>query len=140
MLHDATLTQLECLSRVGESEWTCEVVLPSVSFASLVLPSDEELKQLPVVEFSERSLYLPCTCTPVLCNCRVGARLPKAPVPDGSTETHDKTVLFPRPFPSSSSAPQGLVMSFLCAPSKCMSIRNMWHIIRSGVLLLTPSH
>lgn len=55
---DATLTQLECLSRVGESEWTCEVVLPSVSFASLVPPSDEELKQLPVVEFSERSLYI----------------------------------------------------------------------------------
>ena len=38
---------------MGETEWTCKVVLPSVSFASLVTPSDEDIKQLPLVEFSE---------------------------------------------------------------------------------------
>jgi protein-L-isoaspartate O-methyltransferase len=45
--------KLECVSRMGETEWTCKVVLPSVSFASLVTPSDEDIKQLPLVEFSE---------------------------------------------------------------------------------------
>ena len=38
---------------MGESEWASKVVLPSVSFASLVTPSEEDLKQLPLVEFSE---------------------------------------------------------------------------------------
>lgn len=41
---------------MGETEWTCKVVLPSVSFASLVTPSDEDMKQ-PLVEFSENILF-----------------------------------------------------------------------------------
>ena len=44
------------MSRVGESEWVCKVVLPSVSFASLVTPSPDDLKRLPLVEFSKQCL------------------------------------------------------------------------------------
>lgn len=40
---------------MAELEWTTEVILPSVSFAPLITPTDEELKHLSPVEFSELS-------------------------------------------------------------------------------------
>lgn len=42
--------QLESVHRVSQTEWTTEVVLPSVSFAPLILPSQESVKDLEALE------------------------------------------------------------------------------------------
>ena len=38
--------QLECIQRVSQTEWKTEVILPSVSFAPLILPSKEMVKDV----------------------------------------------------------------------------------------------
>ncbi len=48
--HFTHLTQLECIRRTGETEWVTDVVLPSVSFAELVLPSKEVVKKMEALE------------------------------------------------------------------------------------------
>ena len=44
---------MESIHRVSETEWKQEVVLPSVSFAPLILPSQESVKDLEALEIGE---------------------------------------------------------------------------------------
>ena len=43
-------TQLEAIKRVDQTEWDTDVILPSVSFAPLILPSAESVKDLQALE------------------------------------------------------------------------------------------
>lgn len=45
--------QLESVTRASETEWNTDVVLPSVSFAPLILPSQESVKDLEALEICE---------------------------------------------------------------------------------------
>ena len=46
----SSYTQLEAIKRVDQTEWTTDVILPSVSFAPLILPSAESVKDLQALE------------------------------------------------------------------------------------------
>lgn len=107
---------------MGTNEWVCKVILPSVSFASLVTPSDEELKQLPVVEFSESCIMLLLQYINFWIGyCRVGTSLSKTAVSIDCFEACDKAVLLPAAFPPSPYSPQGL----LCVlPLNLVSIQD----------------
>ena len=45
--------QLESVERVSQTEWKVDVVLPSVSFAPLILPSQESVKDLQALEIGK---------------------------------------------------------------------------------------
>ena len=49
--------QLEHVERVSQTEWKTEVVLPSVSFAPLILPSEESVKDLDPLQIGEGSNF-----------------------------------------------------------------------------------
>lgn len=49
--------QLECVDRVSQTEWKTEVILPSVSFAPLILPSQESVKDLAALEIGMCKAY-----------------------------------------------------------------------------------
>ena len=51
-------TQLEAIKRVDQTEWTTEVILPSVSFAPLILPSAESVKDLEALEICESCVVI----------------------------------------------------------------------------------
>jgi len=55
MPHD---NQLEAIKRVDQTEWTTEVILPSVSFAPLILPSAESVKDLEALEICESCVVI----------------------------------------------------------------------------------
>ena len=48
--------QLESVERLSQAEWKTEVVLPSVSFAPLILPSQESVKDLKALEIGNLSV------------------------------------------------------------------------------------
>ena len=58
-----SVEQLESIERVNQTEWKTEVVLPSVSFAPLILPSQESVKDLEALEIGENT----SESTPQLC-------------------------------------------------------------------------
>ena len=47
--------QLESIERLNQTEWKTDVVLPSVSFAPLILPSQESVKDLEALEIGEKN-------------------------------------------------------------------------------------
>ena len=49
-------SQLESIERVNQTEWKTDVVLPSVSFAPLILPSQESVKDLKALEIGEKNI------------------------------------------------------------------------------------
>ena len=51
--------QLESVERLNQTEWKTEVVLPSVSFAPLILPSQESVKDLKALEIGEEIQQTP---------------------------------------------------------------------------------
>ena len=44
---------MESVERVSQTEWKVDVVLPSVSFAPLILPSQESVKDLQALEIGK---------------------------------------------------------------------------------------
>lgn len=50
-------TQLEAIKRVGQTEWATDVILPSVSFAPLILPSAESVKDLQALEICKHNYW-----------------------------------------------------------------------------------
>lgn len=52
--------QLESVERLSQAEWKTEVVLPSVSFAPLILPSQESVKDLKALEIGNLSVSFFC--------------------------------------------------------------------------------
>lgn len=55
--------QLESIERVNQTEWKTDVVLPSVSFAPLILPSQESVKDLEALEIGEEKQKKTWLCT-----------------------------------------------------------------------------
>lgn len=50
--------QLESIHRVSQTEWKTDVVLPSVSFAPLILPSQESVKDLEALEICKATILV----------------------------------------------------------------------------------
>ena len=49
-----SVEQLESIERLSQTEWKTDVVLPSVSFAPLILPSQESVKDLKALEIGKK--------------------------------------------------------------------------------------
>jgi hypothetical protein len=64
---------LESIERVNQTEWKTDVVLPSVSFAPLILPSQESVKDLEALEIGEKIhiIYIGKHAAPHLDLCTV---------------------------------------------------------------------
>lgn len=56
LLFVLSVDQLESIERVNQTEWKTDVVLPSVSFAPLILPSQESVKDLEALEIGEKNI------------------------------------------------------------------------------------
>ena len=56
LLFVLSVGQLESIERVNQTEWKTDVVLPSVSFAPLILPSQESVKDLEALEIGEKNI------------------------------------------------------------------------------------